>query len=73
MSDVAMVIRDWLHETPLSLCSMAADECPDWALAHALAEAIAERDGPLAGPAWDRLIDVTTRQVEGAGVRAGEG
>lgn len=28
------VLRDWIHETPLSKCNMGSDECPDWPLAR---------------------------------------
>lgn len=31
--------RDIVHETPASQCSMASDTCPDWPLAHKLADA----------------------------------
>jgi hypothetical protein len=35
---LALAFRDWIHETPLSQCSMSADECPDWPLAYQLAD-----------------------------------
>lgn len=37
---VAGVVRDWIHETPLSLCGPGADECPDWPKANELADLI---------------------------------
>lgn len=64
MSDLATFLRDWIHETPLCLCDRGADTCPDWPLAHALAEAIDELDSPLAGITKQRLLDQTRRQAE---------
>lgn len=29
-------IRDFIHETPMSLCNVGADTCPDWDLAYAI-------------------------------------
>lgn len=37
---VAAVVRDWIHETPLSQCNMSVDECPDWPAANELAARI---------------------------------
>lgn len=54
-------LRDWIHETPLSLCDMGADTCPDWDLAKALAEAIKERNGVMAPITNEHLRDVTKR------------
>jgi hypothetical protein len=40
VGDIQMRLRDWIHETPLSLCDMGDDTCPDWDLAIALDKAI---------------------------------
>lgn len=51
-------LRDWLHETPLSLCGAGADTCPDWELAQALGHAIrTNADGD-----WQTAREIATRQ-----------
>jgi hypothetical protein len=35
---LASAFRDWIHESPLTQCSIAADTCPDWPLAYELAD-----------------------------------
>lgn len=37
---LARVLRDWIHETPMTRCNMGADECPDWPLAYELTDRI---------------------------------
>lgn len=51
-------LRDWIHETPLSLCSRGADTCPDWLLADALAHAIRSNTDE----AWQAAQEVVTRR-----------
>lgn len=53
--DLQMRLRDWIHETPLSLCDMGSDTCPDWDLAIALDRAI--RSGADAD--WKALNELT--------------
>jgi len=36
MNAAASRVRDWIHETPLSLCDTGSDTCPDWDLAYAI-------------------------------------
>jgi hypothetical protein len=64
MSDPAKLLRDWLHETPLTLCDQGSDTCGDWDLANALAEALREQGGPLGELAWERLLDQTRLTAE---------
>lgn len=45
-ADAAWQWREWIHEQPdLSKCSVMADTCPDWPLAHRLAEQAARIRG----------------------------
>lgn len=37
---IAGVLRDWIHETPLSQCNMGSDTCDDWPLANGVAARI---------------------------------
>jgi hypothetical protein len=67
LNDLRGLLRDWIHETPLSQCNTGSDTCPDWELALALANAIEERGGPLAGLAWEQLMLVTRKVVEVTG------
>lgn len=66
MTDLRTILRDWIHETPLSLCGVGSDTCPDWALAYALADAIEQRDTPLGELAFERLLEETERVVRQA-------
>jgi hypothetical protein len=61
--DMVGFLRDWIHETPLSLCNAGADTCPDWELAEALADAIREHGGPLEMVSRDRLTRVTAERI----------
>lgn len=63
MDDLATFLRDWIHETPMSLCNAGADTCPDWDLASVLAEAIEERDTVFAEPSRQRLSEVTKKKM----------
>lgn len=37
---IAGVLRDWIHETPMSECGIGSDTCEDWTLAYAVADKI---------------------------------
>lgn len=55
-------MRDWIHSTPLSLCSEACDSCPDWELAAALVDLA---DGkPLTPRQLDALGRVANLRLE---------
>lgn len=60
MADLATRLRDWLHETPLSLCDTGSDSCPDWDLALPLARAIKSNEDDD----WDTLRIVTLHRIE---------
>lgn len=39
-SVIAEVLRDWLHETPMSQCDRGSDTCGTWPLAYEVADKI---------------------------------
>lgn len=48
-TQIAGVLRDWIHETPMSQCDAGSDTCPDWPLAYEVADrvcaALREQEG----------------------------
>lgn len=40
---VATVLRDWLHETPMTQCTARSDTCATWPLAYEITDMILEK------------------------------
>lgn len=57
-------IRNWLHESSLSICTTGSDTCDDSELAGALTELVMEAGGPLEGLAHQRAVEMTKRHEE---------
>lgn len=39
-SDIAWLVRGWVHRSPLSQCGMGSDTCPDWPIANEITDMI---------------------------------